>query len=177
MKSIISSEHKTPVLLFLQVMGILGVDTFLLLCIFGGLGQACQYAASVKSICPLTNQRSSSIILWRNVFLVVRRGRVEFARDKRREGGAKKERVLVPVLEDMMGMITTSMHCRMAESQGQSSSGRVPLLPYSRSLCLSLVVWELPRFPVWWQCCWNWSGPRWAWRSHSMMLYTTCRSY
>jgi len=134
---------------------------------------------SVESVCPLTNQRSSSIIPRRNVFLVVSRGRVEFARDKRREGGAKRERVPVPVLsgrnspvsstsrirlrycssswdlmevgvEDVMGTITTSTHYRTAESRGQSSSGRVPLrvLPYSRSLCLSLVVWELPRFLV-----------------------------
>jgi len=49
MKSIVSSEHKTPVLLFFRVLGILNVDTFLLLCILGGSGRACQYAARLWS--------------------------------------------------------------------------------------------------------------------------------
>lgn len=44
------------------------------------------------------NQRSSAMTARRKTRLVVRRGRAWFAREKLREGGAKRESVPVPVL-------------------------------------------------------------------------------
>src|SRR5262245_56546713 len=49
-------------------------------------------------VSPATNQRSSSTTARKKTRLVVRRGKTGWRREKRSWGGAKKERVPVPVL-------------------------------------------------------------------------------
>lgn len=59
------------------------------------------------------NQRSSSRIPRRKVRLVVRRGRVLLEREKRREGGAKRDRVPVPVLSGRTAPVSITVRMRL----------------------------------------------------------------